>query len=180
MVTFDPDQYRHIVDLRENCQVLKDITSAGLPENGMVIALTCSDGDRFQDYFEHHQKTQQCKIHPLSLNGGAMLLSEACPENNIFAWHRGLTGMILKSCSIKQTNIVALSSHWPCAVASEHNLSVDDVILLTIHGRLILKQLNSRIKVYCCFHVAHLDGRHRTYTIDHQHKYFQRQALLNS
>ncbi len=180
MESRDEKQYAHILALRNDLKVLDEHQPAGLPEDAVMVAISCADGHRIKDIFDHHHDTQKCNIHLLALNAGALLLSEACPENNDFPWAQGLRQMVLKSCAIKKTKFVALGSHWPCAVAMEHGLSVDDVLTMTLHARLKLKELDPTLQVYCFFHVAHLDGRPRTYSIAHKHEYFGDMVLLTT
>ncbi|MEK7537893.1 MAG: hypothetical protein AAB619_02895 [Patescibacteria group bacterium] len=177
MAEFNQQQYADILALRSNC-VLTEVYPAGLDPDAVMVSVFCSDGHRFDDAYTHKRSVQKCRIHPLSLNGGAQLLSEACPANHEFPWHRGLPDMIRQSCELKSTNLVALGSHWPCAVAEKFNLSVDDVLVLTLHGRLVLKRQYPDLEVYTFFHVVHADGRHRSYTVDHKHPHFANRRLL--
>lgn len=177
MAEFNQQQYADILALRSS-KVLTEVVPAGLDPKAVMVAISCSDGHRIKDIFNHHCREQKCNIHLLALNGGAMLLSEACPANSEFPWYRGLSAMIIQSCDIKSTNLVAVGSHWPCAVAKKYDLSVDDVLNLTLHGRLEIKRLRPNLKVYAFFHVVHADGRHRSYTVNHKHAHFANRRLL--
>lgn len=170
-------QYPDIVAMRET-GVLIDERPSGLPEDAVMVSFTCSDGHRIQEIFKRQIEMHKCNVHLIALNGGAMLLSDACPANNEFPLHRGLADMVIASCAIKNTQLIALGSHWPCAVAAKYGLSVDDVLTLTVHGHNLIEARRPDLKAFCFFHVAHPNGRPRTYTIEEKHEHFKHKVLL--
>lgn len=178
-------QYQQIIDLRnappnsEGRRPLDELKPAGFNADGMIITVTCGDGDRIEDILGHKRETHRCKLHALCDNGGAMLASEAFPGNSEeWPWGRLLRRSVLDACEVKETNLVALGSHYPCGIAKKHGLSSIDVIRLTVDGRRELKAQKPELEVYCFLHVAHLDGRPRTYTIDHKYAPFSEGGIL--
>lgn len=177
--------YQRITELRnappnsDGYRPLDELRPAGLNADGMIITVTCGDGDRIEDILGHKRETHRCKVHALCENGGAMLTSEAYPANSEeWPWGRLLRRSVLDACELKRTNLVALGSHYPCGIAKKLGISLDDVIRLTVDGKRTLKLMKPDLEVYCFLHVAHPDGRPRTYTIDHKYPPFSEGGIL--
>lgn len=104
---------------------LKDLAAKG------IIAVGCPDGDHFHDVFGHLCRYNH-RVHPLALNGGAMLMSPqskdfeldgaALIRNATAAWH------------MRKGETILLLSHWPCGRARHDAISVKDVIRQTLEA----------------------------------------------
>ncbi len=177
--------YQRVMELRnappnsDGRRPLDELKPAGFNEDGMIITVSCGDGDRIEDILGHKRVTHCCKVHAICQNGGAMLMSEACPANSEeWPWGRLLRRSVLDACELKGTNLVALGSHYPCGLAKKLGISLDDVIRLTVDAKRTLKAMQPSLEVYCFFHVAYYDGRARTYTIDHKYTPFSEGGIL--
>lgn len=134
-----------------------------------TILLGCADGDRFHNLFTHHCRvTGWNRHHPLSLNGGPLLISTKSPiphaKNDGNVYMRHLRGAM----QLKGMHIVVPCGHAPCGVAYSCSLDALDVFRLLIEGKLRIKKEfeGADIKVMVFIHVAYTATRERTYFVD--------------
>ncbi|HUQ30255.1 MAG TPA: hypothetical protein VM103_01920 [Candidatus Paceibacterota bacterium] len=152
-----------------NCEMLDNARQG-------AILIPCADGHHFHDLFNHH--TSICGAqhsapmqHPLSLNGGALLIPEESPlrhqsdgsytpDDEVLLRH--LEGAI----GLKKPKAVILYAHAPCGMARLHLLSVDDEFTLLAAAK---ERVRTRIAplgvtdVRLWFHVCYADSKRRTY-----------------
>lgn len=137
-------------------------------ENG-IIMVTCPDCDQFPDIFRHAGSVVCCKdetarIHPLSLNGGPILLH---PSSPVATSGRStvLTEDIGDAAQMKQIAAVALCAHAPCGKAYAHQLGLAAVIELLMFGRGYGASALPHLRFYPFLHVDQGGNRKRTYFV---------------
>ncbi|MBI3572779.1 MAG: hypothetical protein HY092_01095 [Candidatus Kerfeldbacteria bacterium] len=177
MPEFNRQQYARIQELRNQGALFEDF-SAGLDAHGVVVMVSCGDCDYIKDIYDHKCGLHGCKVHSLTMNGGGILLSDATPVDRSLHLDQVMIGAVMESVSLKRAKVVALGSHWPCGKAGLLDMSIDDIIACTLHGRNRLKKLDADLGVYSFLHVHHEDGRERTYAINHKHPVFMSYKLL--
>ncbi len=146
-IVLSHDERTEIKDLRD-AGVFQEINTA-LLENmrSGTIFIPCADGHHFGDLFTYH--TQICGHkdeqlhHPLSLNGGALLIPNESPllrredgsrRHDDAVLLENLVGAI----QLKQPKAVILYAHAPCGMARLHRLSIHNecALLFTAKDRI--------------------------------------------
>ncbi|MDD2786375.1 MAG: hypothetical protein PHS79_05845 [Patescibacteria group bacterium] len=167
-----------------NMKMLKRVLPANMPMEEGGIFVTCSDGDQFDDAYQHlagccltHRAWP--RICPPNRMGGAIVI----PKNSKIREMRGnaygddLITDILALSRIKKTPFVTLFAHAPCAMAKEAGLSLAEELYLLALAKKELKQADAaltekelgqdnaegNIKVACFVHIQRLDGLRKTY-----------------
>jgi len=148
--------------------VLQDVDGHRLDQRNGVILVTCADGDRFYDIFEHQVKMQAGQrldplIHVLSWHGGALACAPRSPVNKRKRAHEVFLDQIADARAIKGINVVALDAHAPCGAAALGNVDLPRCIALHIRAKTKIKTLNQGIEVACFFPVDYGGGKKRTY-----------------
>ncbi len=149
---------------RGELQVLCDVNPKEYREpTGKVILVPCADGHQMFDICEY-QKSLTVEghipmVHPLSLNGGPLLLAAGSPllsegdkDDEVLLKH------IAQAYSIKGTPTIILYSHAPCGAARVHNLSIVDVVELMLAAKDRLKALFDNLQVIPKLHVDWATG----------------------
>jgi hypothetical protein len=154
------------------CDVFQDIDGHRLDQSKGVIQVACGDGDQFPDIYRHHRKI--CRenhgherVHPITLDGGALLLSErspllvaGLPEDKVILHN------IADAFMLKGFPTVALYAHAPCGRGSKAGVDIYQAAQLLIEGKARVKNtFPDKFKVACFFHVAYNNGKKRTYFV---------------
>lgn len=154
--------------LREE-QFLKNVGAL----KGPVVAVMCSDGHQilekigFLESCTEHD-TEPCQ-HIIATNGGALVLAEDSPiAYDLFEGMRVNMAAccitnVKRGCVVKQPKTIVLKTHFPCAMALAHDLSVANVLTFQakgytrIEGTVLRTLRESGItsveRVLCCVHV---------------------------
>jgi hypothetical protein len=166
---------RNLSDVdRANVAMLKefgmfqDIAPDKLEVGSGVIIACCSDGHQFDDLYKHIARV--CKqsvsidcIHPVALNGGAMLMGCKKDDNIMFEKQlrhgNVMRENIVDACAIKRVGKVFLYTHFPCAVAVANGLSIVDQGLYLMKAKESLKAQDGDLTVRCFFHIDMYDER---------------------
>ena len=126
--------------------------------NGIIIA-PCSDGDQFDDTYKHIASICNMptnRIHPVALNGGAILMGNRLPEEQ--SGHGDcMFENILKASEIKSIKDVFLYGHFPCAIARANSLGVVDQGLSLMEAKKRLKEAATDLRIRCFFHIDMYD-----------------------
>lgn len=140
-------------------------------DTGVIIGL-CSDGHQFVDAYGHiavmcNEAVQAPCIHPVALNGGALLMSSMHMPEEQRRHGDTMFENILGASEIKKISDVFLYTHFPCAIAGANGMGVVDQGLCLMEAKKRLKQANPNFRVSCFFHVYEQDGnsppKRRTY-----------------
>ncbi|HEY4479314.1 MAG: hypothetical protein A3C06_01705 [Candidatus Taylorbacteria bacterium RIFCSPHIGHO2_02_FULL_46_13] len=138
-----------------------------------TILVPCPDGDQFRDVYGQHCRL--CNIerhHPLSLNGGALLLSKHSPVRHAKLKGSALLLDIKETQGLKGMDTLALYVHAPCGVAYGTSLDFFEVMRLLIEAklRLLAQRTLAKLKIVCFCHVdypsATSEVRKRTYFVN--------------
>jgi hypothetical protein len=99
----------------------------------------CPDCDHLLSKLKHHGRNRNQILHPLGPEGGGISVS---PDSPLWANERfpldHYVRRIITVANIKNTKSVSLYSHLPCGAATLANISVPQMIELTLLGRGIL------------------------------------------
>ncbi len=154
---------------------LKEIQHHRIEDPAGTIFVACPDGDQFRDVYGHH--CTLCAIerhHPLSLNGGALLLSRHSPilcakkDGAVFLRH------VKAASRLKGMRTVVLYVHAPCGVAYGSKLDFWEVLRLLVEAKLRLRHQRGlrKLKIACFVHVDYNGNalaagiKKRTYFVD--------------
>ena len=151
--------------------VLRDIEQNQLDASNGVILIACGDGDQFHDLFRHKidifaAQRDAPRIHALTLNGGALVLSERSPLNKSLPNDLVLLDHIRGAIKLKEILTVAIYVHAPCGMAKLHGINFEGTIQLLVEAkRRIRRELaHPDLKVAAFCHVDWEDGK-RTYHV---------------
>lgn len=153
--------------------VLCDVDTHRLDAKNGVILVACGDGDQFHDLFGYkasilapQQNDVPPRIHPLTLNGGALLIPEESPFNAEIPYDQVLLRNIDGAMNLKGIRTVAVYVHAPCGMARTANLDIADVIRLLVSAKRRIRRELERpglhVAAFC--HVDWLEGK-RTYFV---------------
>lgn len=150
--------------------------------NGIII-VPCSDGHQFGDVYGHiatvcKQVVDVDLIHPVALNGGAMLMSNLLPEKQCRHGNTMLENILEASQpNVKNTKDVFLYAHFPCAIARGNGIGVVDQGLYLMKAKKRLQEADPGMRIKCFFHIDTFDevesGTHKKRT------YFMPKDLWN-
>jgi hypothetical protein len=151
--------------------VLRDIQSNRIDAHNGVILVACGDGDQFYDLFSHKAEILAPqrgapRIHPLTLNGGGLLIPENSPFNKDLPHDRVLLTNIAGAMKLKEIYTVALCVHAPCGMARSAGLDFETMIRLLVEAkrRIRCEIQHPELKVAAFCHVDWEDGK-RTYHV---------------
>lgn len=153
--------------------IMEEVRTGDMHLEVGMIAIFCGDGDQFDDEYMHMRglfqyASARVRIHPLSLNGGALLISPNWPtasEGEVFVKHT------LQAEGLKGIKTVSLFTHVPCGAAGLVHWSVAQVIDELINAKRRLKEQDPSLTVICLLHVdwskcnGETDPRKRTYHV---------------
>lgn len=120
-----------------------------------AIVIPCGDGDQMDDLFLHlHDickgELHEARMHFLSLNGGAMILSGKWPykeDEKVMIRH------LLFARERKEIDTVILMSHAPCGMAREFNYDLYEVLDRLVSAQERIETLHHSLSVHSFFHV---------------------------
>jgi hypothetical protein len=84
-----------------------------------TILITCSDCDQFPDIFQRHQDTCGNRCHPLSCNGGPLLLSPTLTDERAMDRKKWIDTDLPEAIKMKGIHTVAL--YW-CKTSTERTV----------------------------------------------------------
>ncbi len=155
------------------------------PQTGWII-LSCADGDRFGDLFDHHRRTcvdgDRC-LHPFTCHGGAIALPRHSPLAVSGKRQASVTDFMLDhiqaATEIKGLDKVALYFHFPCAAIGRAGLSEQEVVHLAVEAKQLIKAEVPAVKQVVSF--VHVDSGtdKRTYKL-HLKKIIAEPAIFPS
>lgn len=165
------DADKALIRAMRDAHVLEDVDGHRLDPAG-VIPVTCADGHRFRDIFDHieqilsvHGNSAERCVHPLTRHGGPMRLVPKCPANKPGrSTAIDYQDEVLEACEIKNINTIALVNHALCGKACQCGISVVRSMTLMFEGKQLLKKRSQKITVACFQHVDWGDSK-RTYFI---------------
>jgi len=148
-----------------------------------VIIVPCSDGHQFGDLYRHI--TDMCKqaadtelIHPVALNGGAMLMSGHLTAEDGVLDGDAIFRSIIKANKMNRGKDVIIYAHFPCGIARENCVGVVDQGLYLMMAKKRLKEAAPNLEIECLFHIDMYDevegGTHKRRT------YFMPKELWNN
>lgn len=156
--------------------VLVPVSQAALTAaQSRTSMIPCADGHHFADLYTTHAalcgEHEDPMHHPLSLNGGALLLPEDSPlrlrddggyddEDYILLKH--LKGAI----QLKTPRAIILYAHAPCGMVQMHGLSIYEEFELLVKAKQRVREFvypYGVSDVRAWFHVAYPDGARKTY-----------------
>lgn len=158
---------------------------------GPVVTVMCADGHQIIEKIRHLESCTEhddepCQ-HIIATNGGALILAEDSPiAYDVFEGTKVNMAAccivnVKRGCSIKHPRTVVLKTHFPCAMAKAHDLSVAQVLMYQAKGHTriegtVLRTLRESgmdtiERVICCVHVnyrGHREGERlqSTYAFD--------------
>ncbi len=146
-----------ISELRE-AEVLQPIKNHLIDQSNGVILVTCSDGDRFPEIFQHQVRLQaDCRpdprIHVLAWHGGALACATRSPINRRKDAHNVFLDQIKDARELKGINTVVLEGHYPCGAAGLFEVGLERCLALQIAAKMNVRRLNNGIHVACFFPV---------------------------
>lgn len=160
------DDYDYLRILLEE-RILTDVLPQEVSLKGGVVAITCADGDQWQDINETLRLLCLCndlpeRVHMIRLNGGAALVAEDSPlvqefrEDKVII-HHAKNGMILK-----EIDTILDIVHFRCGATSMFNLTAHEVMRLAVAGKFRLRKETVSeqvpvVKVVCLAHVDFAD-----------------------
>jgi hypothetical protein len=150
--------------------VLQNMDGNKIPDNDGTIVISCADGDRISDILEFHRKqcdSHECH-HPLTLNGGPLLIprdspvaDKEHPEGPVILKH------VVGANKIKNISTIVAYGHWPCGAALASGLSLYQTLELFVKSkdniRQFLQAREIKPSVVACFHVDYGSGVKRSY-----------------
>lgn len=170
--------------LKQECELVAELRSEGvlrdvdghlLDQKDGVILITCSDGDRFFDIFQHqcrmqaeHRQGLDPRTHVFAWHGGALACAPCSPINKRDEDHLVFLNQITAARNMKQIDIVALYAHAPCGAACASGISLEESLLLQMQAKAEIKNLNRGIKVACFFAVDYDGCKKRTYFLSRE------------
>ncbi|MBU6321764.1 MAG: hypothetical protein KGI78_02820 [Patescibacteria group bacterium] len=140
-----------------------------------TIFIPCADGHHFDDLFRTHLRLCGCPDnedrmhHPLSLNGGALLLPESSPLRRLDDGSYGpddevLLRHLVGAIKLKQPQSIILYAHAPCGMARLFGLSIMEEFELLVRAK---QRVREHVTPYgvtdvrAWFHVYYSDDRNR-------------------
>ncbi|HBO99935.1 MAG: hypothetical protein UU48_C0002G0063 [Candidatus Uhrbacteria bacterium GW2011_GWF2_41_16] len=140
-------------------------------ETGM-IAVPCADCDQRVDLIRHaeslfEEQNLPTRIHPLGLNGGAILIPEWSPLNINGEDGRVLMRHIRDAAVLKHIGLLVLYGHYPCGAAGLAKLSLEETVNLLMSAEGLVKETMSGMRVDAFFHVDYRNKK-RTYFVSHR------------
>lgn len=154
---------KHCISNLLRLELFQSITKEKLNIGNGIIIAPCSDGDQFDDVYSHIASV--CKvavasnrIHPVALNGGAILMSGLLPEQQC-RHGECMSENILKASEIKDIKDVFLYAHFPCAIARGNGLGVVDQGQQLMRAKKRLKEAAPDLRIKCFFHIDMFDEK---------------------
>lgn len=152
---------RRCIDRLIELRLFQKITTEKLDIGKGIIIAPCSDGDQFDDVYSHiagvcKETVATNRIHPVALNGGAILMSNQLPEQQRRHGDCMLEN-ILKASEIKKIEDVFLYTHFPCAIASSNGLAVIDQGRYLMMAKKRLRETSPNLRIKCFFHIDMYD-----------------------
>ncbi|HEY4510185.1 MAG TPA: hypothetical protein VJC15_04365 [Candidatus Paceibacterota bacterium] len=150
--------------------VLQDVDGYRLNQRYGIILVCCSDGDQMPDIWRFQngimaKQRQEARIHPITLNGGALLIPGDSPLNKDVQEDLVYLKHIAGAHQLKKIETIVLYSHAPCGAAGLAKLTLIDVItLLKKAGQRVRNSFPSFFQVVCFFHVDNGESK-RTYFV---------------
>jgi hypothetical protein len=146
-----------ISELKE-AEVFQPIKGHLIDQSKGVILVTCSDGDRFPEIFQHQVRLQaDCRpdprIHVLAWHGGALACATCSPVNRRKGAHKVFLDQIKDAREWKNIDTVVLEAHGPCGAAGFFGVSLEQCLALQIGAKKNVRRLNKGIQVSCFFPV---------------------------
>jgi hypothetical protein len=160
-----------IQQLRE-AEVLQDIDRHQLDLRQGVILITCSDGHRFPNIFNHQSSLMleagvEPIIHTLSWHGGALACAPCSPINRRKDDHKVFLEQVSDAIKLKGIYTILSHAHAPCGAAGLHGVDLTLEIALHMRAKDMMKKLENtfskEIKVVPHFDVDYGEGKQRTY-----------------
>jgi hypothetical protein len=153
--------------------VFQDIDEHRLDQSNGVMLITCSDGDRFPDIFQHQARMQaDCRpdprIHVFAWHGGVLACAPVSPINARKDAHRVFLDQITVARSMKQIDVIPIYAHAPCGAAALNHVGLEQVLTLQFEAKNQIKKENPGIVVFPFFHVDYGDGKCRSYFLSRQ------------
>lgn len=158
---------------------LADVNPRRLDQRNGAVIVTCSDGDQIPDVLEYHkrlclQHRGTPRLHVVSLNGGAPLISPASPLSRGLPDGEVVVRHALKGLSAKKMTTMILKGHAPCLAVTLARLSAAETVRLVVEAKQhIMQHIMAlpigaffAVSVACLFHVDWGSGRKRSYFID--------------
>lgn len=144
-----------------------------------LIVVPCSDCDQWEHMvaeIRERFRVQEMlpRFHPLALNGGALLIPDGSPLPGAEYMGRSLLECIQFARHKKGIELIHLYAHYPCGVAGEVGLSLEECVDLQMQAETRVKAENPGMRVDSMFHVdwegANGSGRpaKETFFISHQ------------
>ena len=131
--------------LRE-AQVLQGVEGHRVDARNGVVVCACGDCDQRRDYDTFLSNVIHERMHPIHLNGGALLIPPASPLHFVFdddgTPHAAGAVMRIQmrgSAELKDIRNVALVAHVPCGAALEAEMCVDQTIEWLIKAKVDLR-----------------------------------------
>ena len=161
MRIFLTDEDRAVLEewRRGSIQVLCDVNPRQYREpTGKVIVVPCGDGHQSGDLLRHQAEYTPAEwdrmVHPLSLNGGPLLLAPGTPilkpgETDDVVLMKHIAGSHVK----KGTPTVLLVVHAPCAMAQDFSLNVIAVAELFLAAKRRVREEFPYLQIVPQFHV---------------------------
>lgn len=138
------------------------------PDN---IIVPCSDGHQMRDLFWTHYGKLESKrngpiLHPIALNGGALLIPESSPMNRMYREDLVILSHLQAAITMKNVKTVVLYTHCPCGAAYHHGLNLRQVMALLMEAKNRTRACLPGIDVLCYCHIDYGGGRRRTYFVN--------------
>lgn len=153
-------------------EVLRDVQQHQIDARNGVVLVACGDGDQFHDLYRH--KTEilapqrgEPRIHPLILNGGALLIPHDSPFNRDLPNDGVLLQNIAGAIKLKDIRTIAIYVHAPCGMARSAELNFEEIIRLLVAAKRRIRHELSHVdglKVAAFCHIHWEDGK-RTYHV---------------
>ena len=166
----DRKLFRHL----QESGIFQAVDKHRIDQKDGVIIVPCADGDQMPDIFSHQIKLSvgaqpYPRIHPLSLNGGSLLIPYSSPLNKDDGEDRILLKHIRQAKHMKGFNTVVLYAHAPCGAAKNYELNLVTMLDILAEAKDRIKKEIPRMKVPCFFHIDHGDSIKRTYFVSRKH-----------
>lgn len=162
-----PSNYLKMIQELLRLGIFSDVDGHQINSSKGVINFGCSDGDQFDDAYSHQKKmSDNNRIHPLNLNGGALLLAPDSPAFRFSEFYQDrdvLSKFLRKQIYVAQErkgiNTVTLGIHSPCAIAIACKIDPIEATNLIMEAKTIIKaeslEYGKELKVSCFHHLDH-------------------------
>jgi hypothetical protein len=160
--------------------VLQDIQEHLIDQTGGCILVTCADGDRFPDIFEHQLRLQKpCRedprIHPLSWHGGGLACAVNSQVNSTKGADRIFRAQIHEAPGVKNNEMTTLAflAHWPCGAALRYDIDLGVALNIFFDAKRQVRRENPLLSIHPFFHIDYgiVDGKpkKKTYFLSREH-----------